>query len=154
MQLTADALTFAELEALAGLGLAGFLALDDACVAGHEAFGAECGLNLGVVLDQGSGDGEAECLGLTFVAAAVEVGLDVEAALGLDGLEGLLYDVLKDGRGEINLQRALVDGDVAGSLGEVNACYRSFATANGIDFSLLMSIVLGFWLSKGCSAPL
>ena len=53
-------LTLGELEALAGLGLTGLLTFNDARVAGHEAFGAEGGLVLGVDFHESAGDGETE----------------------------------------------------------------------------------------------
>ena len=49
-------LAFAELEVLAGAGLAGFLPLTHAGIAGKEALGLEGGAQFGVVQKQGAGD--------------------------------------------------------------------------------------------------
>ena len=78
-----DILTLGELEALACLGLTGFLTLYRTRVAGHEAFCTECGLVLGVNLYKSAGDSQTECLCLSFVTAAVEVDLDVILAFRL-----------------------------------------------------------------------
>ena len=83
-------LTLGELETLACFGTTGLLALYDARVAGHEAFGTERALVLGVDLHEGAGDGETESLGLTFVTAAVEVDFDVILLGLLECQEGLL----------------------------------------------------------------
>ena len=133
-----NATTFAELEALACLGLAGFLALHYASVAGHKAFGAESRLYFRIVLYKCAGYGKTKSFGLAFVAAAVKIHFDVEATLGVKCLQRLFYYILKNGRREINIKRAFVDGDVARSFSEVNPCYRSFTTAYGIDYFHLL----------------
>lgn len=138
---SSDALTFAELETLASLGLTGLFALYYASIASHKAFGTKSGLDFGIVLNQSPSNSEAQSLCLTLVSAAVKISLNIKATLSLEGLQRLFYYILQDGRGEINFQRALVDGDIAGSLGEVNACYRSFTTAYGIEyFHLVISV--------------
>ena len=126
-------LTLGELEALAGLGLTGLLTFNDARVAGHEAFGAECGLVLGINLDEGAGDCETESLGLTFVATAVEIDVDVIFLYSVKSREGLFYDILKDGRGEVYVQGALVDGDCAIAFLEDHTGHGGFTAANCIN---------------------
>ena len=126
-------LTLGELEALAGFGTTGLLALYDARVAGHEAFGTERALVLGVDLHEGAGDGETESLGLTFVTAAVEVDFDVILLGLLECQEGLLYDVLKDGRGEVYFEGTLVDGDLSVAFLHDYACYGGLAAAYCIN---------------------
>lgn len=126
-------LTLGELETLACFGTTGLLALYDARVAGHEAFGTERALVLGVDLHEGAGDGETESLGLTFVTAAVEVDFDVILLGLLECQEGLLYDVLKDGRGEVHIEGAFVDGDLTVSFFNDHASYGCFTAANCIN---------------------
>ena len=89
-------LTLRELEALAGFGLTRLLALHDAGVAGHEAFGAECGLVFRIDLDKSAGDGQTQSLGLSFVAAAVDVGVDVIFVCHPEGVQRLKHYILKD----------------------------------------------------------
>ena len=126
-------LTLGELEALACLGTTGLLALHGAGVAGHEAFGAEGLLVVGVDFDKGAGDGEAESLGLSLVAATVDVDVYVVLLNAVEGLERLLDDVSEDRRGEVNLQGALVvvagNVDNAGAFLNDNAGYGGFAAA-------------------------
>ena len=126
-------LTLGELEALASLGTTGLLTFNDARVAGHEAFDAECVLVLGVDLDEGAGDGETESLGLTFVTATVKVDLDVILLGCFESAEGLLHDILKDGRGEVNIERTFVDGDLTVSFFNDHASYGCFTAANCIN---------------------
>ena len=126
-------LTFRELEALAGLGLTGFLALDSARVAGHEAVLAQYALVLGVDLHQCAGDSQTQGLGLAGVAAAVEVDVDVILLGDAKGGEGLLYDVLKNRIGEVNVQGALVDSDVAVAFLDDDAGYGGLAAAYCIN---------------------
>ena len=70
-------LTFRELEAFACFGTSRFLTLYGARVACYEAFRTESGFVFGIDLHQSAGDGETKSLGLSFVTAAVEVGVDV-----------------------------------------------------------------------------
>lgn len=146
----AHRLTLGELEALASLGTARLFALYHARVAGHEAFGTQCRLVLGIDFDEGAGDGEAESFGLSFVAATIEVDLDVILLNDVERVERLLYDILKYRRGEIYLKGTLVDSDSAITFTDEHACDCGFTTAYCINFfhtsylSLLMSITLGF----------
>ena len=126
-------LTLGELEALTSLGLTGFLTLDSTGVAGHEAIGAEYSLVVGIDLDESAGDGETESLGLTFVTATVKVDLDVILLGCFESAEGLLHDILKDGRGEVNIEGTFVDGDLTVSFFNDHASYGCFTAANCIN---------------------
>ena len=106
-------LTLGELEALACFGTARLLTFNNARVAGHEAFGAESLLVVGVNLDKGAGDSQTQSFGLTFVTATVEVGFDVEVAFDAESFQRLEHDVLQNRRGEILVESAVVDGDFA-----------------------------------------
>ena len=89
-------LTFRELEAFACFGTSRFLTLYGARVACHEAFRTESGFVFGIDLHQSAGDGETKSLGLSFVTAAVEVGVDVVFLNAVESRERLLYDILKN----------------------------------------------------------
>ena len=106
-------LTFAELEALACFGLTRLFAFHSAGVTGHEAVFAQDSLVIGIDFHQSAGDSETEGLGLTFVAAAVEVHVDVVFFNDVENRKGLLNDELKNRRGEIHFEGAVVDGDGA-----------------------------------------
>lgn len=137
-------LTLAELESLAGLGLAGFLALYGTWVACHEAFLAQCALVLGVDFDEGTCDSEAQSLGLSLVAATLEVDGDVILFNCLQGVERLLNDELEDRVGEVLGERALVNFDFAVAFVYINACDSCFAATyciNSIHSSLLFQFV-------------
>ena len=126
-------LTLAELEASAGTGLTGFLALDLACVAGEESGclerGAICFL---VNLTESAGYAEADCLSLAFGAAAAESDLDVKLTCGAGDLKRLVHDILQGLFGKIVLQSAVVDRDVAFSGCEINASYSCFTSSKGV----------------------
>ena len=51
----------------------------------------------------------------------------------VQGVERLKYDVLKDGRGEIHVERAFVDDYVAVTFREINASDSGLTTADSID---------------------
>lgn len=112
--------TLAELEAFASFGLTGFLALHGTGVASHEALCAQSRLVFGVNLNQRTGDSQTQSFGLTFITAAAEIYLNIIVAVHLEGIQGLLDDVLKDGRGEVNVESALVDCDYAGTWSHID----------------------------------
>ena len=126
-------LTLGELEALACFWTTWLFAFYNAWVAGHEAFCAECFLILWVDLDESAGDSETECLCLSFVAASVKVYADVVFFFCLKGFEGLLYDVLEDGGGEVLVKRAMVDSDFAVAFGKDHAGDGCFTAAYCIN---------------------
>ena len=86
-------LTLTELEAAACLGTTRLLALNNARVAGQEAFILEGFLVLGVNLDESAGDAQAQSLALAGKAATVEIGLYVIVALDTEQLKRLLDTV-------------------------------------------------------------
>ena len=127
-------LAFAELELLAGLGLAWLFAFDDASVSCHEALCFEGRLVVGVDFDEGSGDGESEGLSLSFYAAAVEVGLDVVALGYSECREGLLDDELECAVGEVAGEFPVVDFYFALTCGEVYSCDGCFPSAECVGY--------------------
>ena len=154
-------LAFGELEALACFRLTGFLAFYGARVAGHETCLAEHSLVFGVDFHQCACDSEAECFCLAFVAAAVQIYVDVVFVGCLEGAQGLLNDVLENGGREVNFQGALVDNDGTVAFFENDTGYSCFAATYCIYifhafcyFSLLMSITVGFCASWGWLGPL
>ena len=126
-------LTLGELEALASFGLTGLFAFYNARVAGHEAFCAKCGLVLGVDFHESAGDSKAKSFCLAFVATAIEIDLNVVFFSDIKSHEGLLNDILKDGRGEVNFQGALVDDDLTVTFFNDYARYGCFTAANCIN---------------------
>lgn len=122
-------LTFAELEALASLGLTGFLTFNRTGIAGHEAELAEECLVVGVNLNKCAGDTETKCFSLAFVAATVKVDMNVVLLCNFESCEGLLNDELKNRRGEIHFEGALVDSDGAVTLFEDYTSHGGFAAA-------------------------
>jgi len=63
-------LTLRELEALAGAGLSGLFALLGPWVPAKEACGFEGRTKLGIVGDQGTGDGQFDGIGLSVKSSA------------------------------------------------------------------------------------
>ena len=112
---------FAELEATTGLGLTGLLALHGTRVAGHETFGAEGLLVLGIDLHECAGNGQTESLALSGEAATVNVHLDVVLLCGVEQRERLLHHELQDRAGEVGLKGFLVDGNITSALCYINA---------------------------------
>ena len=144
-------LTFAELEALTGLGLTGFLTLNHTGVTHQEAFLLEGGAILDVVLAEGAGDSHAQSLSLTGDSTAVEVGFDVPFAFGVGHLKGLVDDVLQRASGELFLIVSLVYNNIAGAGGHIDAGNGAFSSTSGVDnfhisiyLTSLILITLGF----------
>ncbi len=106
-------LTFAELESLTSLGLAGFLTLNHTRVAAQEALGLHRGTELGVDFDERLGDSHAKSLGLAGHTTAIQVGLDVVLAQHVGNAQGLLHLVLQGRDTEIFLIVAVVHLDLA-----------------------------------------
>ena len=130
----ANLLTLAELEALTGLGLTGFLTLDHTRVTHEEAFLLEGGAILDVVLAEGAGDSHTEGLGLAGDAATVEVGFDIPFAFGVSHGESLVDDVLQRTGGEILLIVAAVDLDLTVTGGHIDAGDGGLSSTNGVDY--------------------
>src|SRR3546814_21045204 len=81
-----------ELEAAAGLGLAVFLALDDAAVAGEEAGALDGGTQRRLVAGQRLADAVLDRAGLAGEAAAADRRADVIMAAALGDVEHLVDD--------------------------------------------------------------
>ncbi len=159
---TAQILTLAELEATACLWLTWLLTFYYAGITCEESGLAESRLGLGVNLDECTCDGETECLSLALVATTLKVYLDVVLLGNSDFVEGLLNDVLKDRRWEVDLKVFLVDGDVTSTGGNIYAGNGGFTTANCIDYfchtcliylRVLMSITFGCCATSLYSEP-
>jgi hypothetical protein len=82
---TTDVSALRELEALAGAGLAGLLALFLARIAGEVAGLLERGAQLGIHLLEGAGDAVGHGAGLAADAATGDVGHDVDLLAQADG---------------------------------------------------------------------
>src|SRR5438128_2133278 len=106
-------LPLAELEAAARLGAAVFLALDDARVAGQEAFALDGRTKRGLVAGQSGRDAVADSARLARQAAALDRRLDVILALAIGHVEHLVDDQAKRRTREIGFLLAAVDHDLA-----------------------------------------
>ena len=144
-------LTFAELEAFASLGLAGFLALDHTGVAHEETFFLQSRTVLDVVLAECAGDSHAQSLSLAGDSTAIEIGLDIPFAFSVGNLQGLVDDVLQRASGEIFLIVSFVNNNLAGAGGHIDAGNGAFSSTNGVDYfhivyylTSLILITLGF----------
>ena len=69
-------------------------------------------LVFGVDLDECAGDSETKSFCLSLVATSVKIYLDVVFLGCFESEQGLLNDILKDGRGEVNIEGTFVDGDL------------------------------------------
>ena len=115
-------------------GLTRLLTLNLTGVTCQETFGLQNGLGLFIDLDESAGDSKTECLSLAFVAAAVEINLDIVLLSNTEFVQWLLNDELKDGRREILFKRALVDSDLTITFTYENASYCSFASSECINY--------------------
>jgi hypothetical protein len=88
-------LALRELEGAAGFGLAVFLALDDARVAGQEALALDRAAQLGLLAGEAGGDSMADGAGLAGEAAALDGGDHVILAAGVGDVEHLVDDQAK-----------------------------------------------------------
>ena len=133
-----DTLTFGELEAFAGFGLTGFLTLYGTRVASHEAFSTKSGLVFSINLYESTRNGETECLSLPLITATVDMSIDIVFVGNFKSIEGLLNDILKNRRGEIDVNGTLVDNNVTVALCEINSGYGCLTAANCIHFFHLL----------------
>src|SRR3546814_5592805 len=101
-----------ELEAAAGLGLAVFLALDDAAVAGEEAGALDGGTQRRLVAGQRLADAVLDRAGLAGEAAAADRRDDVILAAALGDVEQLVDDEAQRRAREIDRLVAAVDDDL------------------------------------------
>src|SRR3972149_10587320 len=135
-------LALGELEALSGLGLAVFLALDGAGVAGQEPALLEHGAELGLVAGERLGDAMTDGAGPAGKPAAAHGADDVELALALGGDERLHQGHLSDGPGKIGDVIFAVDGDLAGTPLHPDAGDRVLALAGGVSAALCVDLLL------------
>src|SRR6478736_7217922 len=108
-------LTLGELEALAGAGLAGLLALFLAGVTGEVTGLLESDAKLGIELQQGAGDAVGNRTGLAADAATSDVHGHIELVLAVsrdERRQGALHEVVV---GEIDLKLAVIDHGLAGT---------------------------------------
>ena len=91
---------------------------------------AEHCLVVGVDSYESASDAKTKSFGLTFVAATVEVSLNVVFTFDIEGCEGLFDDILKNRRGEIYFDGAFVDGYCAVTFLDDDAGNCCFTTAN------------------------
>src|SRR6185437_9506571 len=104
-----------ELEATSGLGLAVFLALDDAAIARQEALRLERRPQTWLVIEQRLGDAVTHRAGLARETAADHRAVHVELAEAIDDGEGLVDQHAQHGAREIDRAVAAIDRDLAGA---------------------------------------
>ena len=122
-------LTFAELEATTCLGTTRLFTFNLTGIASHEAFSAESLLVVSVNFHQSASDSQTESLRLTGETTTAKVYFDVIFFCNVEQVQGLLYNELQDGRGEIFGKIALVDSDFTSTLCYVNTCDSTLTTA-------------------------
>lgn len=101
-------LTFAELEATASLGTSRLFTFNGTGITCHEAFSTKSLLVVGIDFHECAGNGEAEGLALSGETTTAEVNLDVVLFSHVEECEGLLYNVLQDGRGKYSVRSLLL----------------------------------------------
>src|SRR6218665_1603438 len=122
-------LALGELEALAGAGLAGLLALFLAGVTGEVTGLLEGDAKLGIELQKRAGDAMGHRAGLAADAAAGDIHGHVELVLAVSGDErgeGAAHEIVV---GEIDLELAVVDDGLAGTGNDADAGGGRLATA-------------------------
>src|SRR3954463_11767569 len=135
-------LALRELEAAAGLGAAVLLALDDARVAGQEAFALDRGAQLRLVAGERGRDAVADRAGLAGEAAALDGRDHVILALAVGDVEHLVDDQAQGRPGEIDRLVAPVDDDLAGAGLQPDAGDGVLAAAGGVGAALLVELLL------------
>ena len=131
-------LTLRELEALAGTRLTGFLALLHAAVTRHAAGLLESGAEIGVSLDERTGQTVADCASLTGNAAALREHDNVGCRKVVAGnCDRLLEIVAKSLGGDVSLEGFTVDGPFTLAFNERDARDGGFAAAGAGGNDLL-----------------
>src|SRR3990167_7197419 len=125
-------LALGELRSAASLVQADLLALDFACVTGHEARLAQFRLQRVVVLDKTTGDAEADGAGLAGDAATFNRDRDVELIGRLGQHERLAGDHARRFATEEFVERTTVDSDLAFTLAQEHAGGGGLATAGAV----------------------
>src|SRR5688500_14578656 len=121
------------LRSLASLLEPVLLALLDPRVTGEEAGLLQRRTVLGLDLDQRAGDGEPQGAGLTGDAAALEQAHDVVLLALLQGHERLTDELLVHLVGEVLLEGAAVELELAGAREQPHADDGLLAAADGLD---------------------
>ena len=135
-------LALRELEAAAGLGAAVLLALDDARVAGQEAFALDRRAQRRLVAGQRLGDAVLDRAGLARQAAALDGGDDVILAVAVGDVERLVDDQAQRRASEIDFLVAAVDDDLARARLQPDARDGVLAAAGRIGAALLVELLL------------
>src|SRR3954471_7106929 len=153
---------------LAGLLQAVLLALGDARVTSQEAGLLQRRTVVRLDLDEGAGDREAQRAGLTADAATVQDADDVVLLALLQDHERLTDELLVHLVGEVLLDGAAVEPELAGAGEETHPDDGLLAAADGLDGTpvgvghgqcaghwdtCLISKVWGCWAACGCSGP-
>src|SRR5947209_847369 len=124
------------LRRLAGLFQAVLLALLLAGVAREKAGPLQRDPHLGVEIDEGTGDAEAEGTRLPGHAAAIDRGVDVVDLVGRRGHQGLAQHHAMGLGGEVVLDGSAVDHDLAGAGADADAGHGLLAAAGRLDEGL------------------
>src|SRR6185312_2924134 len=135
---------FRELEAASCLGLAVFLALDDAAVAGQEALRLQGGTKPRLVIEQRLADAVAHRARLAREPAAGDGAVHVELAEAIDDDEGLVEQHAQHGAREINRAVAAVHRDLAGAGRDPDPRDGVLALAGRIGAALGVELRLAF----------
>ena len=122
-------LMFRELETCASGALTVFFTLFGARVARQETCVFEGRTQIGIVVDEGAGDGMKHRAGLTRFPAAADIDFDVEVFGEIDEFQRLTQNHAKRCAIEIIFNTLFVDGNGALAGTEINARYGAFATA-------------------------
>ena len=111
-----ESLTFGELEACAGTGLAWLFPFLHPWVTGEEAERLDDFAVLGVHQSERAGDRMADRNRLGLLAAAFDDDVQIELVGKREGQEWCQNGVLKLDRRKVFLEGTIVDGDLAGAL--------------------------------------
>src|SRR5580704_4911732 len=131
-----------ELEAAAGLGLAVFLALDDAAVAGEEPAMLQRRAQSRLVEHQRPADAVAHRAGLARQPAALDRGPDIELAHPVGDEKRLVDQHAQHRPSEIDRAVAAVDLDLAVARPDPYSGDRVLALAGGVGAALLIDLRL------------
>ena len=126
-----NCLALAELEALAGTGLAGLFAFLHARVTRQQALGLQRAAEFGADLQERAGDAKADCAGLATDSAAGGIRGDVLSVAALRDFKRLQDQTLKGGDRKVVVVRTSVDEDFSRPGREAHACSGGLAASDG-----------------------
>src|SRR5215472_18846295 len=141
-------LPFAELEALACALLSILLAFFGAGIAREEAFYLQFLAQLGVELQQRTGNPHLERAGLAVHAAARDIGVDIKSRNGLAGHQRLFHFHALRFRQEVFVQFAAVHLKLAAAGTQENPGHARFAASRAVVLNLISHLCL----STPCSS--